>query len=167
VKNDQGFSLIEAVIVIVVIAVLGGIIVSLLEEGLHQYILGKDLTEQNAQARYAMTRFSRELRSIPQSNDVLVLSPELVEFQNGENALVTYCRSGAPGCADPSPNVLLRNGHVVAEGVTQLSIRYLESDLETPATSAEAIYYITFEMTVANEEIHHAYRMTIHPRNFS
>jgi len=64
VKGKEGFTLIEIVLVIVIIAVLAGILIEPLRQGIQSYVGIETRADLTSQAREATMRMVRELRNI-------------------------------------------------------------------------------------------------------
>ncbi|HEX3708081.1 MAG TPA: type II secretion system protein [Mycobacteriales bacterium] len=120
-SDDRGVTLPELLVVIVLFAIVGGIVVTLSVSGLHHQTEVQDRSDTLAQARTALERIDRDIRS---AYPLLSVSPTrlvLQEVQPTVTRTMTYAVSGsqlvvsetdtpiAGGAATSSNTVLLRN----------------------------------------------------------
>ena len=64
VKGEEGFTLIEIVLVLVIVAILAGILIEPLRQGVQTYIGIETRSDLTSQAREATSRIVREMRNI-------------------------------------------------------------------------------------------------------
>lgn len=152
----RGFTLVETVAVIVILAVIFGIGGNLLHRAFASYFAGRDIINADWRGRIALERMSRELRSVRAPDDIVV-SPTQITFVDTNGATVTYVLSGTD---------LQRNGNTLAGSISDLRFEYVESDGRTPAGSASAVYYVSVALSVQQDNYATAYRSTLRPRNF-
>lgn len=153
--KERGFTLVEMLVVIVVLGIMVSIGSVLMMEGFNSYFKAKDYSTSDWQARVAMARMTRELRSATSGG--LTISPaNEITFIDTNNNSIRYYRSG---------NILMRNTQPLADGISGLSFSYLQNNGRTNAANAATVYYITVGLTASSGSINQQIRATIHPRN--
>jgi prepilin-type N-terminal cleavage/methylation domain-containing protein len=160
IPRQQGFSLVELIVVIVVLGIVAGMGAMVMRDGILGYMRGREITTSDWQGRLAMERITRELRDIaaPNYSNIAATSCNSATFAFSDiDALpVSYTRS---------TTTLLRNGLQLADNVTGLRFYCLQSDGQTATTTPSAVYYITVSMIVSTANTSAAYRSTVKPRN--
>jgi prepilin-type N-terminal cleavage/methylation domain-containing protein len=89
VKGKEGFTIIELVLVLVIIAVLAGILIEPLRQGIQSYVGIETRADLTSQAREATMRMVRELRNIQREADN---TPNIVCDIVGDEATVSRIR---------------------------------------------------------------------------
>lgn len=157
--KQDGFSLIELILVIVILSIIAAIGSRMLSGGFNAYFTGRDIIDAEWQGRYAMQRMSRDLRNVrtATTGDLSISSLTQITFTDNSANVITYARNG---------NTLERNGQPLADGVTDLTFNYLQADGINDATAATNVAYITASITVSVNGTNYSRRNTLHPRNF-
>src|SRR6266568_3213217 len=102
--RSGGFTLIEAVITMIVVGVLATIGATVMSGGFRTYFLGREIAQDDAQGRLALERMSRELRAVRSTADLDISVQNQVSFTD---------LSGTASAIDSMPR-LKSNGRRVA-----------------------------------------------------
>lgn len=161
-KRQRGFSLIEMVMVIVILGIISTVGAQLMGTGFQLYFTGRDSLGVDSQARVALERMTRELRTVRPATGLTMAANE-VTFTDVDGTSVRYCM-GTVGTCPGTAGQLMRNTQVLAGGVSGLSFVYTNSNGVVTAVAAQ-VYYISVQFTVTQGGIARDYRATINPRN--
>jgi prepilin-type N-terminal cleavage/methylation domain-containing protein len=142
-QGEKGFTLIEAVIVIVILGVLGAIGAPMLVSATRSYVMERNILSTDAQAQLAMERMVREIRLIDPANITAFTA----------NAL-SFTLSGAPvSYSVNAQKQLLRNSDILATRVSGVSFAYFCSDWATPVTQASQIWRIQIGLQLTVDQV--------------
>ncbi len=133
VKGKEGFTLIEIVLVLVIIAVLAGILIEPFRLGVKSYIGIETRADLTSQAREATVRIVREMRNIrKEPNDIppdtappthipkiTTANANTITFVDVEDNTITFALSGS---------TVLRDTNILADKVSSLDLRYFKGD---------------------------------------
>lgn len=159
--HESGFTLIEMVIVIVILAILAGIANSILTEGLTGYIQGENIVTANWQGQVALQRMSREIRLINSSNMISTMTGSNLAFTNINSDTVAFSLSGT------SLTLTLNgNSQILADGIQSLTFSYFDKNGTSTAINS-AVRYITLSINVTYQNANYVLTTSIYPRNFS
>ncbi len=139
----KGFTLIEAIMVIVVLGIMGAITVPLLVQAVRSYMLESNILDADAQGQLAMERMAREIRLVNPANITTFNVSTFAFTLNGES--VSYSRN--------AQNQLLRNTDLLAAGVTSLAFAYYGSDWTTITADREHIWRIKISLTISADQV--------------
>jgi prepilin-type N-terminal cleavage/methylation domain-containing protein len=142
-SSQKGFTLIEAVIVIVILTVLGAIGAPMLLNATRVYIMERNILNTDAQAQLAMERMAREMRLIDPVNITAFTANNLSFTLNG--APVSYSLN--------AQKQLLRNTDILATGVSGVTFAYFRTDWITPATAASQIWRIQIQLQFTVDQV--------------
>ena len=158
----RGFTLIEMVLVIVLVGIIAMVGAQLMATGFSLYFTGRDTMIVDAQARLALERMTRELRTVQSATGLTMAPATEISFTDLDGTAVRYCIGGGtcPGVAGD----LMRNTQVLAGGVSALSFVYLNSAGTVTATPAQVLY-IGVNFTATQGGVISTYRATVSPRN--
>jgi len=124
--GNEGFTLMEIILVLVLIGIMAGVLVPTLQEGVQSYTVTETRGDLTAQARQAATRMVRELRNIQKEADntpnISSANVTTVTFVDVLDNTITFNLSGG---------TVQRNSDALVEQVSNLSFRYFN------ATNAE------------------------------
>ncbi|MGH8750772.1 MAG: PulJ/GspJ family protein [Burkholderiales bacterium] len=154
----RGFTLIEFVVVLIILAILATVGSVVLGRGISTYFGGRDITLADWQARVALERMTRDLREVRSPADLTTITATQITFNDLLLNNVTYTLAA---------NTLTRNGIPLADNVSALNLSYLQRNGQTTAAAAAVVYYITAQITVT--DVNGAtviYRDSVHPRIF-
>lgn len=152
---QRGFSLIEMVLVIVIVGIIASVGAQLMGTGFQLYFTGRDTLSVDAQARLALERMTRELRTVRPATGLTMTPATQITFTDETGTAVQYILGGGN---------LMRNTQVLAGGVTGLGFVYLDRAGAVTATAAQ-VFYISVQFTVTQGEVISTYRATVSPRN--
>ncbi len=159
VKHRQtGFSLIELILVIIILAIIAGLGSQMLSSGFNAYFSGRDMIDAEWQGRYAMQRIRRELRTVRSATAAdLVMGGNQITFTDNNANVITYALAGT---------TLNRNGQPLADGVSDLKFYYFQADGITTAAAPTEVVYISVNLDVSRNGSSYSLRNTLHPRSF-
>ena len=166
---QRGFTLIEMVMVIIVMAVLTGLGANLLASGFQAYFMGQDLSEGNWHGRIALERITRELREARAPGDLTIAPATEITFTRSDGVAVRYCRAGVGTCpvpVGPVTNALMRNADPLADNISLLNFTYLQVDGATATIVPAEVRYVTVALRVTIGGTDFNLRDTIRPRSF-
>ena len=159
-----GFTLIELVVTIAIVAVIGMVFTQIFASGLKNYIVGRELVDDDAQARIALERLSRDIRMLRSTADISTFLPNRFVFVDVTGVSVDYqysaatqqlTRAEAGGTAQP-----------LADLVQGLSFTYQQTDGVSTASVASAIQFVSIYLTVGSANSTLDYRTTVEPLGF-
>jgi len=165
---SHGFTLIELIIVIVLMAVIVTIGAGLVGKSAESFRAADDIAEVGWQGRIALERMEQEIRAISSTAGVTTWTATALTFTNTGGTSIGYTfaagtlqRTQAPTTA-PQPQPL-------ADNVTSLGFTYWDrtgAQVVPGVGSVSSIYYITVTLGVSKGNFSSNYRTTIYPRNF-
>lgn len=164
-RHGRGFTLIEFVVVIIIIGIIGSLGALIIRNGFRSYFAERDITSADAQAQTALARMTRELRTIrTATSGDLTLGASTLTFYTLGGTQIQYAYNASAQTLTRAENG--GAAQVLADHVAAASFSYWQSDAQTTATTASAVYYITVQLTITRGVSSLTYRTTVHPRNF-
>lgn len=136
--HQRGFTLIEFIIVIVILAVLSVITLPIIQAGFNGYFVQRDLVDANWQGRLALSRMARDIRNIPSVGNISLASGSQFTFQDNTNTTVDYTLSGT---------TLQRNAIALANGIGSVTFDYYNSS-GAVASGIAAIRYVSITLNI-------------------
>jgi len=133
----RGYTLVEMVAVITILSIVGMASSLVVLESMRVYARTVPALDATYEARLASQRFKMDLRDM-QEGSITTFSPAALSFQLSGGQSISYGLSG--------PN-LLRNGDLLARGVSSFGITYWKSD-GTGATTAAEVHLVEIDLTV-------------------
>jgi len=143
--NDRaGFSLIEFIIVLVIVAIVAVITGPLLLQSTQSANTQYELSTMDNQARLAVERMTKELRNINgnTNTDISNMQSGTITFNNTDGTVVTYSLTGSS---------LLRNTFILLENVSELAFAYYDASGNITATPGK-VRYIQFQFVVTTPQ---------------
>lgn len=130
----------------------------MLGAGFDAYYQGKGYIVADSQARVALARMTRELRTVRSATagDLTIAPTSEITFKDLGGVSIRYYLSGT---------TLMRNTQPIADGVTGLSFSYVQRDGKTSTVTATSVYYVVVGFNVVYGNTNRAVRSVIHPRN--
>jgi prepilin-type N-terminal cleavage/methylation domain-containing protein len=153
--RERGFSLIEMILVIVIVGIIATVGAQLMGTGFQLYFTGRDTLNVDAQARLALERMTRELRTVRPATGLTLAPATEVNFTDVDGTAVRYYLNAGD---------LMRNTQVLAGGVSGLGAVYTDSSGAVTAVPAQVLY-ISIQFTVTQGGMSSPYRATVSPRN--
>ena len=166
-----GFTLIEMVAVIVVVAIIFGLGSVMLGKVFSSYAFKQDVTDADWQAKVALERMARELRAVRSATAAdLAISASAIRFVDTDGNNVCFYLNGTTLTrAEDGPAAAacgVTNPQPLADHISSLNLTYWQSD-GTSASGATNVYYITATLTVVEGNAYNAtFRTNVRPRNF-
>ena len=124
--GNEGFTLMEIILVLVLIGIMAAVLVPTLQEGVQSYTATETRGDLTSQARQAASRITRELRNIQKEADntpnISSANATTVTFVDVLDNTISFTLSGG---------TVQRNSNALVEQVSNLSFRYFD------ATNAE------------------------------
>jgi len=158
-RQQQGFTLVEMVLVIVLTAIIATLGSRILASGFGAYITGKDLIQTEWQGNIALERLARDLRLVRSASaaDLTITPGDQISFTDSNSNAISYTLSGTS---------LMRNSQPLADDISSLSFSYIASDGKTSAASADLVHYIVVTLSTSRRGLNHDFSTIIHPRHF-
>src|SRR6266702_2222826 len=166
--RSGGFTLIEAVITMIVVGVLATIGATVMSGGFRTYFLGREIAQDDAQGRLALERMSRELRAVRSTADLDISVQNQVSFTDLSGTAISYKRDSVTSQLERSQGVA-GTYQPLADNVSALTITYLHNDgvnAESWGGNPALVYYITVALTVKTSNVNLTYRTTVKPAVF-
>ncbi len=136
----------------------------LMGQGLMAYVTGRNIAETDWQARVALERMTRELRSVRAPSDITMTSTADLTIVDADGNAIRYC-IGTVGTCPGAAGELMRNTQPLAKGVSALAFSYLTRTGAVTATPA-SVYYVIVAFTATQGTISKNFQIAVSPRNF-
>ncbi len=147
-KRSSGYTLVEMVSVMTILSVVGLATSFVILESMRVYARTAPSMDASYQARLAIERMRRELRSMKDTDSISVFTGSALTFDDSTDNTIAYGLSAGQ---------LQRNGVPLAHGVTALAFSYWAKD-GSAATTAEDLHLVDIDLTVLAGD--QAYRQT-------
>lgn len=161
---QRGFSLVELVMVIVLFGIVAAFAAPMVGSGFQAYFTGRDISEVDWQARVAVERMTRELRSVRAPADLALAGAGDLTFVDLDGNSIRYCL-GTVGTCPGAAGELMRNSQPLATGVNALAFSFLTRTGAATALAAQA-FYVSASFSATRNAITKTHQLTIAPRNF-
>lgn len=142
-RTQNGFSLIELIITIVIMGIISVVVGKILLQGYKTYITSQNISEVDWQGLLALESITNDIHNIRSASSITTISASSFAFVDMSGTTVTYTLSGSN---------LQRNGLTVASGVSALTFSYLDDSGAITAT-ASAVRYITISLTAVQNNM--------------
>jgi prepilin-type N-terminal cleavage/methylation domain-containing protein len=163
-RRSTGFTLVEVVVTIVIVAIIAGIAAATILQGVRAFSTEQSRSDAHYQAKLAVERMAREIRLLRSQTaaDIPTMTATDIGFTDIQGSQVRFQLSGS---------TVRRSGdngatwQTLASGITSLVFGYYQNDGVTVATAA-TLWYVVIDATSTEgaESLH--IRTTVHPRNF-
>jgi prepilin-type N-terminal cleavage/methylation domain-containing protein len=162
--KHPGFTLIELVVSVAIVAVIGVVFTQIFSGGLKNYLVGREIVDDDAQARLALERLSRDIRMVRSTADISTFLPDRFVFVDSTGVSVDFqysaatqqlTRAQAGGTAQP-----------LADLVQGLNFTYQQTDGVSTASVVSAIQFVSVYLTVGSANSTLEYRTTVEPLGF-
>jgi prepilin-type N-terminal cleavage/methylation domain-containing protein len=156
---NQGFTLIEMVMVIIILGIIIGMSSSLLTQGLDTFSTGENIVNANWQGQIAMERMSRDILLVRSPAAITTIAANNFAFTDMSNNTVSYSLSG-------TSLTLTQNGNseVLANGILSLTFSYFDRNGTSTAT-ATLVRQIRISINVTQNNANYTLTTAIYPRN--
>jgi prepilin-type N-terminal cleavage/methylation domain-containing protein len=163
-SNSKGFTLIEAIITIVIVGIISSIAAMIILEGMTASSKEQNLSNAHYQARLAMERMARETRTVRSQTvaDIPTMNAANFQFTDIQGIQMGF-RLNTGNIQRTQDNAV--TWQTLATGVTTLNFGYLQQDGVTPAT-ATTLWFVVIDMTDTQGADSLPMRTRVHPRNF-
>jgi prepilin-type N-terminal cleavage/methylation domain-containing protein len=152
----RGFTLIELVFVIVILAIIAGVSSNLIGAQFNAHFTSQNINNADGQVRLALARVTRDIQAIPHPTNITTASASQLVFTDQNAVVDTYTVTGGN---------LTRNGQILATGVNNMTFVY--RDLTGAVTAVIAnIRYITITLAVTQGNVNYNIRTTVTSKNF-
>jgi prepilin-type N-terminal cleavage/methylation domain-containing protein len=155
-KAVRGFTLIEMIIVITIIAVISVMAGQVVASGLKMMLTAQQVVDADWQAKLALESMVREIRNIRSRADMTTTSSTTLAFNDINGDAITYAYSGG---------ALTKNSQIIASGVASFSFTYYDVNYNTTTTPANvAIVYMQIGINADNSNT--TYQTQLYLRNY-
>jgi prepilin-type N-terminal cleavage/methylation domain-containing protein len=142
--KQQGFTLIEFVMVILLISIIAIVGSQMLAQGLKSSLTLQDITNASWQGQLAIERMMREIRYVRSAVDILIRTNGQFSFVDMNGNTIDYKLIGTN---------LMRNAQILASGVNTLTFTYMDKNGNTVANTTDVHYVgITMNITLNNTQ---------------
>lgn len=157
-RLNQGFTLIEMVVTIVVLSILGGVSAYTISHGARAYIASRTVVDTLSKLRVASERLAREIRTVrrkpatPSQYDFSTRTGNSLAFDRLEPDGVTVTTVSIDGSSNPitleydTPT----GAQTLTDQVSSFGFSYYQSDAVTAATSNADIAFVEFELVLVD-----------------
>ncbi len=157
--ENKGFTLIEAVITIVVVSIIGYIVFAAVSTGVKAYLITDQRKEALDSGRIAMERITRELRGMREFTGMNNATPAQVCFTSMDGPRISFRYSNqniirnADWTACPYDNP--SDGSILASGITSFTFSYIQNSGAVDASPPAATRRIRINLTstAAQEQV--------------
>ena len=160
----RGFTLVEMLLVIVLLGIVAAVAAPAMQSGFRAYFTGQDIAEADWQARVALERMTRELRTVRAPADLVLASASDLTFVDLDGNTIRYCQ-GAVGTCPGAAGELIRNAQPLATGIGALTFSFLTRTGGATGTPALA-YYVNASFSATRNAVTKSHQVTLAPRNF-
>ncbi len=161
-RQQAGFTLVELVLTIVLVGIISGIGAVVLREGVSAFISEDARANVTNDGRLAIERMAREVRMVRSRTaaDLSTMTAATLTFTDIDgNPPITYTSAGG---------MITRTGTVLASADSaSLAFSYFQQDGVTVAAAAAQVWTIEVNLTLTRGSESQAFRVRVHPRNFT
>jgi prepilin-type N-terminal cleavage/methylation domain-containing protein len=156
-KKQNGFTLIELAMVIVIIGIIAAMASSMISQGFEAYFTGKNVMDADWQGRLALERMARDIREIRSAGDISTMTASQLTFVDLSGNTITYQLSGTN---------LMRNSQILANGIQSMTLSYFDANGSTTA-SASAVRYISISLNVTQNNTNITVATAVYARDLT
>lgn len=157
-KKQQGFTLIELVMVIVLLTIIAAISSKIISQGLSAYLTGKNAIDAIWQGEFAMERMARNIAQVRSANDIAVQSSSEFSFTDINGNSIDYKLSGSS---------LLYNTQILADGINSLSFGYYDKNGSSVGSSSINLHYVTITLNITQNNTNYTLSRAVYLRDLS
>jgi len=154
-QNENGFTLIELVMVIILSGIMVAVSMRMLAVGFSAYLKGSNAVSAEQQAHLALERMARDIRAVRSPADISTATASQLTFTDFTGNSIAYSLS--------STN-LTRGSQILAGGISSLTFSYYDLNGNTTATLT-AIRYIGISLNVTQGGSNFTISTAVYPEN--
>lgn len=149
-RRQQGFTLIEIVLVLIMLAVMAGVAGSMLRSSSGAFTQSQLSLQANEQMRYITERIALEVRAVnPVAGgfEINTMNVDQLQFVKSDGTAVTisYATPLLAIAYDSLPGVLAS----LSDKVSSFQFNYYQLDGVTPASTQQQIYFIETNLVIS------------------
>lgn len=169
---QAGFTLIEIVITLVLVAIIAGVTGMLILQGSQAFVSGERRSDATNQARVALERMLREIRTIREAGAIMPLGnpASLIGFTDLNGSIICFAHNAATSVLERTEGACPPAGLFVpvplANDATAFQVQYFDKAGALAATPAQ-VWQIQFDLTVTKNSEPQTVRARVYPRNFT
>ena len=159
IKHHSGFTLLEMVLTIGLLAIFVGVSAVVIDTGLTSYLYGQNFTESTEKGRLVLARMTRDLRDINPSALSSFSYTNKVSYRNKQGEMIAYTYTAHLGTLERivSTYDLMSGSEIVTsrepiatnlDNVVGFVVTYLQEDGVTESGSAMTIRYINIRLLI-------------------
>jgi prepilin-type N-terminal cleavage/methylation domain-containing protein len=158
--HQQGFTLIEFVIVIVITGIIAVMSSQLLFQSVKGYFTAVDTMDANWQGQIAMQTMARNIKTIRSPQDITMAASNRLTFVNINNNTFSFGLTG-------NSIVQTKNGNnqILADGISSMTFSYFDKTGASTTTPAN-ISYIKLTINVTQKNVNFTLSSALFPINF-
>ncbi|MBI5367916.1 MAG: prepilin-type N-terminal cleavage/methylation domain-containing protein [Planctomycetes bacterium] len=159
--RQRGWTMMELIITIIILGIISGVSAIMVLEGGHVFIHQNSRADNLENARLTIERVTRDILHIKDGSvaNITNFGPTSIAFTAFDNEAVSFEW-------DAGAKLLRRRDKILATQVIDFRLLYL-TETDTPATTADAIWTITADVTIEDYGQKARLRTRIFPRRFS
>ena len=153
--RTPGYTLVEMVAVITILSIIGMVSSYVIFESMKVYARTVPAMDATYQASLAVERMKSEIRDMKDTASITTFTSTALTFRDSADQTIAYSLSGSN---------LLRNGDLLARGVTAFGFSYWKRD-GTTASAAVDLHLLELDLTVQTGSQPYRVRTAVFPRN--
>lgn len=169
-KSDKGFTLIEMVATMMLLAILAASAVPFLSNGAKAYNRTASGLQTASKLRYASERLARELREIRHNGIDYDISTSVtaagnsIRFRKSDLEWVNI-NANTPNLTMNYESLASGSDFILSDGLTSIDFDYFQSDGTATPTGPADIAYIEFELVLDSNGVSYSQRTRVALRN--
>ncbi len=155
--TTSGYTLVEMVAVMTILSVVGLVSSYVIIESMKVYARTAPAMDASYQALLSVQRMKHDIRDMKDTDSITTFTATALTFDDSSDTTIAYSLSGGD---------LLRDGDLLAQGVTSLSFSYWKSD-GTSASVADDLHLVEIDLTVESRAEPYRLQTAVFPRTLS
>jgi len=156
-KKEQGFTMIELIMVIVLLGILAVPAAQILSTAFKSYLTAQAITEANWQGQIAMERMARDIADVASSSSVSTMTSNQFQFIDMSGNSLNYTLSGTN---------LMSNAQILASGVSSLTFNYYDQNGNTVTTNTN-LHVVSISLTITENQSNYNLTTSVYLRDLS